>query len=122
MAYDSYRDSNGVTWTVVWPATKKRHQAIATVMDTADPKYDPEPADITVSMAEGGLQIGGLDIIPSGTATDEQQRVLFIELIGKVEGYAKEHRRLVELKVTASPPTPWWLWALLGMAALSKRR
>lgn len=120
--YDSYRDSNGIGWTVVWPAAKKRHEAIATVLDTADPKYDPEPGDITVHMAQGGVQLGGLEIVPSEEASGEQQRVLYIELIGDIETYAKAHRSGAVLKVTASVGTPWWVWGLLGLAMLSGRR
>jgi MYXO-CTERM domain-containing protein len=126
MAYDRYRDKNGVTWTVVWPAGKKRFEAIATVEDTAQPKYDPEAADITASMSQGGVQFFGLDIVPSDQATGEQQRTLFIELVGKIEQYASEHTRNTSLKVTPSDDGGHWGWlvalGLLVVGMRSKRR
>lgn len=122
MGYDAYRDSNGVTWTVVTPSSGKGFTMMATVLDTADPKYDPEPEDITVSMAQGGVQVGGIDIIPTAPPTGEQTRVLFTELVGKVEEYAKQHRGATSLKVTASAGVPWWVWVGLGALVLYKRR
>lgn len=125
--YDHYKDRNGVTWTVVWPAGKKRFEAIATVEPEADPKYDPEPPDITVSMAQGGVQFLGLEIIPSEQATGEQQRTLFTELVDKIQQYAKDHPRDLLLKVTPSKEeassSKLWAWLLgLGVVAILARR
>jgi hypothetical protein len=101
MAYERYRDRNGVTWTIVW--THKGHTAIATVLDDADPKYDPDLGDLKAEMDPGGVQALGYDIIEGDPATDEQQRVLFIELTGKIEKLAAEHSRATSLKVTPAP-------------------
>jgi hypothetical protein len=116
---DHYRDQNGITWTVVWPAGKKRFEAIATVEDGADPSYDPVPADITASMAEGGIQFFGLDIIPSDAATSDQQRTLFLELVGKIEEYAKGHPRNTVLRVAARSGPNWWLIGALVLGAIA---
>lgn len=89
MPYDHYTDRNGVPWTVVWK--DKRHTAIATVLDDAQPRYDPDLGDLTVRMDPGGLQFFGQNIIDGDPATDEQQRVLFIELTEKIENLARQH-------------------------------
>lgn len=102
MPYESYKDSNGVSWTVVW--TRKRHTAIGTVLEDAQPRYDPDVGDVRAEMDPGGLQIGGRDIIEGDPATDEQQRVLFIELVGKIEDIARAHRGATMLQVSARPP------------------
>jgi hypothetical protein len=122
MAPSSYRDSNGVTWTVI--TAENGFTLIGSVLDEADPKYDPEPPDLTASMAQGGLQIGDLDIIKSDPPTGEQQRVLFIELVKKIEAWAKSHKGpQVSLRVTATAPVavPWWVW-VVGAMVLAKRR
>jgi hypothetical protein len=120
MGYDSYRDSNGVTWTVV--ATANGFTLLGTVLDEADPKYDPPVEDVTASMAQGGVQVGGIDIIHTDPPTAEQTRVLFAELAGKMEAIARAHRGQALLAVKASAPVPWWVWALLGVAILRRRR
>lgn len=119
---DHYRDTNGITWTVVWPAGKKRFEAIATVEDGADPAYDPVPPDITASMSQGGVQFFGLDIIPSEEATTAQQQTLFLELRGKIDEYAAAHRRDTVLKVTPGHEVPWWVWALGAVLLLKRKR
>jgi len=119
MAYDGYNDSNGVHWTVV--TTGNGFTMLATVLDDADPRYDPPAEDLVVKMAQGGVQIGDADIVHTDPPTAEQTRTLFVELAGKIEAFAKAHRGPV-LKVSASRPVPWWVWALLGVAILKSRR
>lgn len=101
MAYESYKDSNGVTWTVI--STANGFTLIGSVLDSADPKYDPPAEDQTAKMAQGGVQLGPWDIVHTDPPTGQQQQVLFTELTGKIEEYAKAHRGGVLLKVTAKP-------------------
>jgi hypothetical protein len=113
MAYDSYKDRNGVTWNVITMANG--FTMIATVLDTADPKYDPPAEDLTATMASSVPPIvQGL----GSSATAEQTRVLFTELVTKIEAWAKDHRGATSLMVTAKPPIPWWVWALGGAILL----
>jgi hypothetical protein len=116
MAYDHYIDQNGVTWTVVW--TNGRHTALATVPDNAQPRYDPDLGDVSARMDPGGLQFFGQDIIKGDPATDEQQRVLFVELTQKIDALAAQHRRGTELEVSAhAPMSPLLVIGLLFAAA-----
>src|ERR1041384_860281 len=103
MAYDSYRDSNGVRWSIP-PAIGQGWTMLAYVDDAADPKYNTPPPDMTASMPEPSDAGTG---VPH--PTDEQTRVIFLDLRGKIEAYAKEHRGEVQLRVTASA-IPWWVW------------
>lgn len=119
MAYDHIRDSNGVTWTVI--AADNGFTLMATVLDGADPKYDPPAEDQQAQMAQGGVQVGGVDVVHTDPPTGEQTRTLFTELVQAVEKYAKEHRGAVLLKVTASAGTPWWLWVGLGVLLLRRK-
>jgi len=115
MPYESYKDSNGVPWTVVW--TKHGHTAIGTVLEDAQPRYDSDVGDVRAEMDPGGLQFFGTDIIEGSPATDEQRRVLFIELTEKIEAIAAEHRRNTQLRVTGSPGmSPWLMLGLLVAA------
>jgi hypothetical protein len=86
-------------------------------MDDADPQYSPVPADITVGMAEGGVQFFGVDIVASAEATAEQQRTLWVELVAKIEDFARANRTATILRVRVTPETPWGLVAL-GLAIL----
>jgi hypothetical protein len=116
MAYDAYKDQNGVTWTVGW--RDGGHTAIATVLEDAQPRYEPDPGDVTAKMDPGGLQLFGAEILKGDHATDEQMRVLFIELSQKIEAIAAQHRRSTVLRVSASPPmSPWILLGLVVAAA-----
>lgn len=92
MAYDSYRDSNGITWTLIWPKKYKRHAVLATIEDGKSPRYATDPGDFQASMDRGGVFVGDLTVIEGPDATAEQQRVLMAEIIGKVEGWASKHR------------------------------
>lgn len=114
-AYESYKDSNGVTWTVM--SVSNGWTMVASVLDSADPKYDPAPADEMAVMPPNAMLPGG------GIPSEEQRRVLFIDLRNKIETYAKAHRGAAVLKVTASPPK-WWLWVGGGLLLwhLSKGR
>jgi hypothetical protein len=115
MAYESIKDSNGVTWTVI--TTANGFTMIASVLDSADPNYDPAPPDLDAKMSQGGIQLGDIDIVHTDPPTPEQTRTLYIELVGKVQQWAKDHRGATSLKVTAKAPIPWWVW-LIGGAVL----
>lgn len=112
MPYESYKDSNGVTWTVI--TTQNGFTMLGTVLDSADPRYDPPAEDIVEKMAQGGVQIGPIDVIHTDPPTPEQTRVLFTGLVKKIEAYAKSHKGPV-LKVTAKP-TNWTALVLVGAA------
>lgn len=88
MAYDQYKDTNGVTWTIT---AARGFVFIAYVADTANPRYVPPPSDITAKMDPGGVQIGPWSFGADDAPTAQQQQTLFIELSGKIESYAKEH-------------------------------
>lgn len=116
MAYDSYRDSNGVTWTVGPPTG---WNMAAWVLETADPRYEPQADDQSASMPppyDGHMTEGAGGTPPSG----DQQRVIFTQLVSDIEKFAKQNREHVLLKVTASPPVPWWVW--LGLLWLISKR
>lgn len=115
MPYESYRDSNGVTWTVI--STQNGFTMIGSVLDSADPKYDPPATDLMESMAKGGVQLGPIDIIHTEPPTAEQTRVIFTGLTRQIEAYAKSHRGGAVLKVTASPTSGWW-WLGGGLLML----
>lgn len=116
MAYDKYRDTNGVTWTVGPPTG---WMMAAWVLPDADPQYEPEADDQSASMPPGygGHMTEQPDIPPSG----DQQRVIFLDLVKNIESYAQAHRANVLLRVTASPPLPWWVW-VVGAWLLTRRR
>lgn len=119
--YDRYKDSNGVTWTVI--TANNGFTMVGSVLDDADPRYDPPAEDQQAKMAEGGIQVGSsADIVHTDPPTGEQTRTLFIELVGDIEKYAAAHKGAVLLKVTASPGIPWWVWAGLGFVVLGGGR
>jgi hypothetical protein len=116
MAYDSYRDSNGVRWTIGPPTG---WNMAAWVLPDADPRYEPQADDQQASMPPN--YDGNFTEQPGGTPpTGDQQRVIFTELTTAIEAYAKAHRGNTLLQVTASPPVPWWVWA--GLLYLLTRR
>lgn len=112
----SYRDSNGVTWTVM--QASNGWTLLGSVLDDADPKYDPPAEDVTASMPPAA----GEDLSSVIAPTAEQTRVIFIELRGKMEEQATKLRGKAVLGVKAKAPVPWWVWALLGFAVLKSRR
>jgi hypothetical protein len=119
MAYDHYRDSNGVTWTIV--STAHGWTMLGTVLDDADPRYDPDPGDLRNTMELTPInQVADHFVTP----TAEQTRVLFLGLVDKIEAFAKEHRGATSLKVTAHADqwTPLVVLGLLLAAATSKSR
>lgn len=105
-AYESYKDTNGVTWTVM--SASNGWTMLASVLDSADPKYDPPPADEMVSIMPPNPMLPA-----GGIPTDEQRRVIFTGLRDKIETYAKAHRGAAVLRVTAKPPSGTF-WVLLG--------
>lgn len=114
MGYDKYKDTNGVVWQVRQTGWKM----LAYVPDGADPSYEPPATDQQQEMTPASFDPVGEAVGPSG----EQQRVMFIDLTKDIETYAKAHRANVVLKVTASPPLPWWVWAGLAWLLLKRRR
>jgi hypothetical protein len=112
----SYRDSNGVTWTVM--QASNGWTLLGSVLDEADPKYDPPPEDVTASMPPAA----GEDLASVIAPTPEQTRVIFIELRNKMEQQATKLKGKAVLGVSAKAPIPWWVWALLGFAVLKARR
>lgn len=121
MAYDHYRDSNGVTWTVGPPdapatGNPPRWTMYAYVPDEAQVKYDPPPTDVMASTpAPADFGRG----IPNATA--EQVRVIFTELVALIEAYARTHAGAVVMTVTAAPEggLGWLLLVWLAYEALS---
>lgn len=111
-----YRDSNGVTWTVM--EASNGWTLLGSVLDDADPKYDPPPEDVTASMPPAAS--GDLNTVIR--PTDEQTRVIFIELRDKMEAQATKLKGRAVLGVTAKAPVPWWVWALIGYAVVKRRR
>lgn len=116
-SYESYKDSNGVTWTVM--SVSNGWTMVASVLDSADPRYDPPPADEMAAMPMNQM-------LPNAIPSEEQRRVIFVDLRNKIETYAKAHRGAAVLKVTAKPPGGTF-WALVGGGLLllhwaSKRR
>lgn len=109
MAYESYKDSNGITWTVL--STANGWTMIASVLDSADPKYEPPATD---QMASTPAAMGPA-LTPLGP-TPEQTRVIFTKLRDDIEAYAKAHRGAAILKVTAKNN---WTVAILVMAGLA---
>lgn len=120
MGYDRYRDSNGVTWTVI--TADSGFTMVGSVLDDADPRYDPPATDQQAKMQQGGIQVGGTEVVHTEPPTGEQTRVLFTELVGDIEKYAAEHRGAVLLKVTASAGVPWWVWVGVGLVVLKRGR
>lgn len=112
----SYRDSNGVTWTVM--EAENGWTQLGSVLDEADPKYDPPPEDVTASMPPAVSGDMSTVIRPNA----EQTRVIFVELRDKMEAQATKLRGRAVLSVKAKAPVPWWVWALLGFAVLKSRR
>jgi hypothetical protein len=92
--YQSYRDSNGVTWTVMEAANG--WTMIGSVLDEADPRYDPPPPDVTASLPQP------MDIGVVVRPTDEQTRVIFTQLRAKMEEAAAAHKGKAVLQVKAS--------------------
>jgi hypothetical protein len=115
VAYDYYPDSNGVRWTIVFPAKDHGWSMLATVMDDEQPRYDPLPSeDISASMPEPEP----MGEVTPPRPTGDQTRVMFSELVEKIEAYAKKHRGSTILTVRASRPMSGWLALGLAVAAL----
>lgn len=112
MAYDHYRDTNGVTWTIV--TTDNGWTMLATVLDDADPKYGFDPGDLKNTMQTAAPNmIADKFIRPTG----EQTQILFLGLVDKIEAFAKDHRTATVLKVTARPDNWGPILILLGVLA-----
>lgn len=121
MAYDHYRDTNGVTWVVAppdAPATghPPRWTMFAYVPDDSQIRYSPPPTDVMASTpAPDDFGRG----IPNASA--EQVRVIFLELVSQIEAYAKTHAGSVVMEVTAAPGggLGWVLLAWLAYEILN---
>lgn len=109
MAYDSYTDTNRVRWIVAPPAGTSWYM-LAYVADDQDLKYDPVPSDMMASTPPP-------ETFKSSTPgpTAEQVRVIFAELVQKIEEYAKMNRSHVVLQVKASNTA---LWGILLIGAI----
>lgn len=118
MAYDKYKDTNGVTWTVtpseqlvatgglsLTRLAEYQWRMMAYVPDENEVGYAPPAPDLVATMPA---------FLPGAVANAEQTRNIFVDLVGKIEGWAKEHRHQVTLRVTASAGPGWLL--LLGAA------
>lgn len=120
--YNRYSDRNGVTWTVT--TTPNGYTMIATVLDDADPRYDPPATDQMASMPlnPSALEVQNKTIIQPDPPTGEQTRVIWLELVQKIEKYAAEHKGALLAKVTSGPPWGWVAAILGGLWLLSKPR
>jgi len=89
--YQTYKDANGVTWTIL----NGTASMAATVLPEAVPRYDPEAPDI------GPVKKPSL----SDSATDEQvterDRRAFSNLRSLIDKWAADNRQKVILRVTA---------------------
>lgn len=116
MAYDHYRDTNGVTWTVAPPdapatGNPPRWTMFAYVPDESQIKYVPPPSDVMASTPAPPDMGRG---VPNASA--EQVRVIYLELISQIEAYAKTHAGSVVMTVTASPGSGLGWLVLLWLA------
>lgn len=115
MAYDHITDVNGITWTVI--TTPDGYTMIASVLDAADPKYDPPAEDQIAKMPlnPGALELNNRQVIGADPPTGEQTRMLYLDLVKKVQDWAQAHKGMAMLKVTEKPP---WGWIALGVIAI----
>lgn len=112
MAYDQYRDSNRVVWTIAPPDGSSWYM-LAYVKDSEELAYDPPPSDIMASTPP--LEGFGRATPPP---TAEQARVIFIELTGKIEEFARQNRSKVTLRVAAHNDSAWWIVAGIIIVAM----
>lgn len=112
MGIDQYKDSNRVVWTIA-PPDGSSWNVIAYVKDDEEIAYDPPPADLMASTPSGQEYHAS-----ASPPTTEQARVLYIELVGKIEEYARQNRGHVTLRVTAHRDNGWIVIALIIAAAL----
>ena len=117
MAYDRYTDSNGVNWTLA-PPDASQWFIVAYVADTEQRAYDPAPPDMMASMPkpEDTGRYGPGYTVP----TAEQSRVIFLDMVSKIDQFAKDHRNQVVLRVTAHNQALGWLVAALFIAAIAE--
>lgn len=106
MAYDRYKDSNGVWWTVA-PPDGAGWFMVGYVADEEQAAYQPPPPD-QMARTPAPEDVGRGVANP----TPEQVRVIFLQLVQLIEAYAKEHRTQVVLRVTAHSDAWGWLIAL----------
>ena len=120
--YEKYKDQNQVTWNII--TAGNGYTMIATVLDDADPKYDPPATDQQASLPlnPSALEIQNKTIIAPDPPTGEQTRNIMIDLVTKIETFAAARRNQVLLKVTAKPGAGWGTAALvlLGLYLLSE--
>lgn len=106
--YTTYKDSNGVTWTILNGSAS----LAATVLPDAAPRYDPEAPDI------GPLPKPSLDASATDAEVSERDRRAFSNLRDLVENYAGDNRQRVILKVTAHADAGGGALALLLLVVL----
>lgn len=103
MAYDKYIDQNGIKWNII--TTPDGWTMMATVLDDATPRYDPPAPDQLVKHAPtdaGALEVNNHTIVGAEPPTAEETRLIFIELVQKIEEYAGSHKPLI--LVRQKPP------------------
>lgn len=116
MAYDKYKDTNGVTWTItpsenlvatgglsLTRLAEYQWKMMAYVADEAEVGYTPAAPDLVATLPA---------FLPGTTADAEQTRNIFTDLVGQIEAWAKDHRHQVMLRVTASAGGGAWLLVL----------
>jgi hypothetical protein len=131
MGYDKYKDTNGVTWTItpsdalvatggitLTMQANYQWKMMAYVRDEDEVGYAPPAPDLVATMPAP---------MPGATANAEQTRNIFIDLTSQIEGWAKEHRHQVTLRVTASAGSGWLLilagaWLLYEVLGGKRRR
>lgn len=91
--YTTYKDSNGVTWTILNGASS----LAATVLPDATPRYDPEAPDI------GPVPKPSLDASATDDEVRERDRRAFSNLRDWIDAWAGDNRQRVILRVTAHP-------------------
>jgi hypothetical protein len=89
--YQTYKDANGVTWTILTGA----NSFAATVLPNAQPRYDPEAPDV------GPVVKPSLDASATDAEVLERDRRAFSNLRSQIDKYADGNRQHVILRVTA---------------------
>lgn len=102
--YQTYRDANGVEWTIITAAKTMS----AAVKDDAEPRYDPSATDI------GPTPLLNAD---SGNVAEqtEGRRRSFQNLREMIDRYASDNATHVILRVSAGGGAGW-IWVALAIA------
>lgn len=109
--YQTYKDANGVEWTIITAAKTLS----ATVRDDAEPRYDPPAADA------GPTPLLAVDSSDAAEKAEGARRS-FQNLREMIDKYAKENETHVILRVTAKRDAAWVGLALVALILLSDGR